>query len=223
MSVSDALETALQLHQSMDRENAVAIYRDILALQSNHLHALHLLGLAIYQEGNVQEAIPYIQRAVEGNSTDENFQNSLGLCLKQLGRTHEAILHFKKAVKIRPFCVEASLNLGDAWHALGKWEEALHEYQQVVERLSTPEQLSPNHEKFVKDATGRICELLRVVDGWYDAEECLQEAMTKWPTDGSLRNDYGNLLLHAGRIDQALAEYQKAADHGSLRGMVNIK
>ncbi|DAZ98747.1 TPA: hypothetical protein N0F65_003803 [Lagenidium giganteum] len=225
LSIADALEMGVQFHQSGARTQATDIYRQVLELFPNHLHALHLLGLSKYQDGNVEEAMPLIERALRGNASEENFQNSMGLCLKALGHTKEAIQHFRKALELRPSCIEASLNLGDAWQSLGNWEEAMHEYRKVVATLldaNYDRSKKSNHEKVVKDASGRMCELVRVSDGWYEAERCLSEALVRWPNEPMFHNDRGNLLMQAGQFEAALSEYEMAADLGSYHGNVYV-
>lgn len=221
MSIAAALEKGVQYHQADDRTAAADIYQRVIELFPDHLHALHLLGLAIYQEGRALEALPYIRRAAEGNSSEVNFQNSLGLCWKALDEPLEAIKYFRRALQLDPSFVQAAMNLGDAWHSIGKWEESMQEYRKVITALVAIEH-EPGKQKLLKDAIGRMCELLRVTNGWYEADRCLKEALSKWPQEATFHNDRGNLMLQAGQFDAALKEYQSAADVGSLYGMVRL-
>lgn len=221
MSIAAALEKGIQYHQADDRTAAANIYRRILDIFPDHLHALHLLGLVIYQEGRALEALPFIRRAAEGNSSEVNFQNSLGLCWKALNEPLEAIKHFRRALELNPAFIQAAMNLGDAWHSIGKWEESMHEYRKAITALREI-QHEPGKQKLLKDAIGRMCELLRVTDGWYEADRCLKEALSRWPQEATFHNDRGNLMLQAGQFDAALKEYQSAADVGSLYGMVRL-
>lgn len=62
--------------------------RQIIGQHPNHPDALHLLGLVLYQNGETEKAISYIEKAL--NSTTaypyQNFHNSLGECLRAAGR-----------------------------------------------------------------------------------------------------------------------------------------
>ncbi|MCH7988195.1 MAG: tetratricopeptide repeat protein, partial [Planctomycetes bacterium] len=45
------LQNALKHHQAGKIEQAEALYREILRFDSQHADALHLLGVAVYQQG----------------------------------------------------------------------------------------------------------------------------------------------------------------------------
>lgn len=100
---------------------AESIYRSILQESPGNADALHLLGLMLYQKGDVHSAIPYIQQALQserpdgagGNRSREEFHNSLGLCYRNLGRAAEAELQFKLALSINPAFSTAMFNLGE--------------------------------------------------------------------------------------------------------------
>ncbi|RLN62469.1 hypothetical protein BBJ29_002154 [Phytophthora kernoviae] len=225
MSIADALEAGAQLHNAEDRATASRIYRYVLNIFPDHAQAQHLLGLALYQDGEVRQALPYLYRAVQANESDENFHNSLGICLKALGRADEGIQHYRRALELNPMQVEASINLGDAMQSQGKWEEAMEQYRKVATAsLNTLEDRLEigQAENLVKDATARMCELIRVTDGWFHADRCLNEALERWPDEPVFHNDRGNLLANAGQFETALDEYQRASDLGMLAGKLNV-
>ncbi|CAI5747444.1 unnamed protein product [Peronospora destructor] len=133
VSVADALKGGTKLHDAWDRTNASKIYRDVLDVFPDHRPAQHLLGVALYQDGKLEEALPYLYRAVQSNESEENFHNSLGMCLKSLGRVKEAIEHYRRALEINSMHLQASVNLGDAMQAIGRWEDAMDEYSKAAE------------------------------------------------------------------------------------------
>ncbi|KAG7381739.1 protein N-acetylglucosaminyltransferase [Phytophthora pseudosyringae] len=225
LSVADALEAGAQLHNAQDRGTAARIYRYVLDIFPDHGQAQHLLGLALYQDGELRQALPLLYRAVQSNESEENFHNSLGICLKSLGRADEAIKHYRRALELNPMQVQASVNLGDAMQSKGKWEEALKEYSKVAKAPMSllDSQLEPGKSEHVaKDATGRMCELIRVTDGWYHADRCLNKALERWPDEPVFHNDRGNLLANAGQFETALDEYQRSSDFGLLVGTLNL-
>ncbi|GMF13476.1 unnamed protein product [Phytophthora lilii] len=226
LSVADALDAGAQLHNARDRATASRIYRYVLEIFPDHPQAQHLLGFALYQDGELRQALPYLYRAVQSNESDQNFHNSLGICLKSLGRVDEAIQHYRRALELNPMQVQASINLGDAMQSQGKWEEALKEYSKVAKApMSLIEsQVEPGKaENVAKDATGRMCELIRVTDGWYHADRCLNEALERWPDEPVFHNDRGNLLANAGQFETALDEYKRSSDLGLLAGKVSAQ
>ena len=225
VSVVDALKTGSQLHDAWDRTNASNIYRYVLDVFPDYGPAQHLLGVALYDDGKQEEALPYLYRAVQSNKSEENFHNSLGMCLKSLGRVKEAIEHYRQALAINPMQLQASVNLGDAMQAIGRWEDAMNEYSKVAKMpmsvLDT--QLDTKKaENVVKHATGKRCELIRFTDGWYQADHCLNEALKRWADEPAFYNDRGNLFANAGQFEMALDEYQRSSDYGLLAGTVRI-
>ncbi|KAF1774845.1 O-GlcNAc transferase, C-terminal [Phytophthora cactorum] len=225
LSVADALEAGAELHKAQDRVTASGIYRYVLAIFPNHGPAQHLLGLALYQDGELRQALPLLYRAVKSNESEENFHNSLGICLKSLGRVDEAIKHYRRALELNPMQVQAAVNLGDAMQSKGQWEEAFKEYSKVANApmsLLYSQLETGKAENVAKDATGRLCELIRVTDGWYRADRCLNEALERWPDESVFHNDRGNLLANAGQFETALNEYQRSSDLGLLAGTLNL-
>ncbi|KAG3115280.1 hypothetical protein PI124_g5660 [Phytophthora idaei] len=225
LSVADALEAGAELHKAQDRVTASGIYRYVLAIFPNHGPAQHLLGLVLYQDGELRQALPLLYRAVKSNESEENFHNSLGICLKSLGRVDEAIKHYRRALELNPMQVQAAVNLGDAMQSKGQWEEAFKEYSKVANApmsLLYSQLETGKAENVAKDATGRLCELIRVTDGWYHADRCLNEALERWPDESVFHNDRGNLLANAGQFETALNEYQRSSDLGLLAGTLNL-
>ncbi|KAL4137282.1 hypothetical protein PRIC2_000804 [Phytophthora ramorum] len=146
LSVADALEAGAQLHNAKDRVTAARIYRYVLEIFPDHAQAQHFA------------------RTCTSNESEENFHNSLGICLKSLGRVDEAIQHYRRALELNPMQVQAAVNLGDAMQSQGKWEDALQEYSKVAKAPMSllDSQLEPGKsENVAKDATGRMCELIR--------------------------------------------------------------
>ncbi|CAH0479375.1 unnamed protein product [Peronospora belbahrii] len=225
VSIADALETGSKLHNAWDRGNASQIFRYVLDIFPDHGQANHLMGALLCQDGKKQQALPYLYRAVQLNESDENFHNSLGLCLKSLGRKKEAIEHYRRALELNPMQVEASVNLGDVMQAMGKWKEAMDEYSKVamapmnvLKRLMGLEKA----ENVVKNAMGKRCELIRVTDGWHQANHCLEEALERWPGEPTFHNDRGNILANAGQFEEAFDEYEHSFDLGLLAGTLHL-
>lgn len=211
MSVAMALDTGAQFHNAGERVKAASIYRLVLEKVPGHPYALHMLGLVYYQEGNPYQGLAHIERALRGNASEDSFHNSLGLCLKAMDRVDEAVHAYRRALEIRPFYFQAALNLGDALQALDKWEEAMHEFRKVA---------ASAHGAFVNDAWNRICELVRITDGWAASEKCLADLIRRWPQEPAFLNDHGHLLFTAGQFEAALTDFETAADLGSVNGMV---
>jgi protein O-GlcNAc transferase len=139
-TIQTALQIALKRHEHGERRVAEHIYRQIILERPGHADALHLLGVALYQNGDPVSAIPYIQRAIGTNSSFDNFHNSLGECFRVLGRTQQAVSQYELALALRPGFTEAHFNLGMALQELREWDRAVAHFS-VVTRAARQQRL----------------------------------------------------------------------------------
>jgi tetratricopeptide (TPR) repeat protein len=63
-NVAEALAWAKRAHQAGQRQEAEAVYRQVLQAEPSNADALHLLGVLAYQTGQHQLALDYIERAL---------------------------------------------------------------------------------------------------------------------------------------------------------------
>lgn len=77
LSITDALQAAVSLHQSGQLQQAEQLYRAILQLQANHPDANHNLGILAMQVGHIDSSIPLFKAAVEANPRNIQFWSSL--------------------------------------------------------------------------------------------------------------------------------------------------
>src|SRR5262245_21485892 len=106
-TIPDALATALEHHQAGRLSAAEQIYRQILTVEPDHVHALHLLGVITYRTGNLAAGIEYIRRAIALKGTVPVFHGNLGNALKSQGNVDEAIAAYRRALELKPDFVEA--------------------------------------------------------------------------------------------------------------------
>jgi tetratricopeptide (TPR) repeat protein len=81
-------------------------------------------GNALFQKGQVDDAIAQYQKAVEINPNYVQAHYNLGLALFQKGQLDEAVAEFQKAVEINPNDADAHSNLGNALFQKGELDEA---------------------------------------------------------------------------------------------------
>lgn len=116
---------ALRLHQAGDLAKAEDLYRRVLAGDAQHSDALHMLGVAAYQQGRGAEALETIGRAIATNPRIAAYHSNLGHVLKQLGRLEAAVVAYEAAIRLQPSLAEAHANLGNALKKLGRLDDAL--------------------------------------------------------------------------------------------------
>lgn len=121
-------EQALQLasqHQAAGRlPEAENLLRQILKINPQNAHALHLLGVVTYQAGQPILALDLIRQAIAIEPTAALFESNLAEMSRQQGRIEEAIEHGRKAVAIDPTMASAHSNLGIALFDAKQYDEA---------------------------------------------------------------------------------------------------
>jgi tetratricopeptide (TPR) repeat protein len=84
MTNSEKLKHAIRLHQRNDFQQALEIYLDVLREDSENIHALHLIGLLLKQNGWQEQGTAYLERALtldpgyaEANHNQRVLQNPI--------------------------------------------------------------------------------------------------------------------------------------------------
>lgn len=98
--------------------------RDIILAVPDHYPSLHLLGIVSYHRGNLAEALDFIARAVELDSSDADMLNNYGIMLSESGSKEEAVQRWRQCLAIKPDYAEAHSNLANTLWQLKRHEEA---------------------------------------------------------------------------------------------------
>jgi tetratricopeptide (TPR) repeat protein len=122
---------AMELHQRGDLAGAEAGYRAALAASPDHPHALHYLGVIRYQQRQMSEALPLLERAVERIPHEAEFHNNLGLAQFAVDRLEEAIASHRRAIALSPHHASAWSNLGLALQAHDELPEAIDAFRRA--------------------------------------------------------------------------------------------
>jgi len=177
------------------------LWTDTLARNPNCWLGHNNLGLALFQKGEVDEAIAHYHKALEINPNFAKAHNNLGYALFQKRQVDMAIEQYQKASEINPKYAEAHFNLGIALSQKGQVDEAMAQYQKALE-------INPN---FVEAHNNLGWELLQrgQVD---EALAQFQIVLEINPNYADAHYNIGNALLQKKQVDGAIAEYQKALE-----------
>jgi Flp pilus assembly protein TadD len=113
--------------------NSESLWTHTLACTSDNSIGHYNLGNALFQKGNVDEAIEHFQRALQINPDYMEAHYNLGCALIQKGNVDEAITHFQKALQIKPNGAEVHINLGCALLQKGNMDEAITHFQKALQ------------------------------------------------------------------------------------------
>ncbi len=83
-------------------QQAIEVYKRILALNDKDVDTLNELGLALHYTGKSQEGVEVLKKATTFDPSHQRAWLSLGFVLASSGRTEEAKPALKKAIDINP-------------------------------------------------------------------------------------------------------------------------
>ena len=89
-------------------------------------------AFTLHKAGLVDEALPYLEKAIKGDPSHEEPFFYYGEILHLKKRHEEALPYLRKAVELRPDYMTAWTTLGRALMALGRYEEAAAEMEKAA-------------------------------------------------------------------------------------------
>jgi protein O-mannosyl-transferase len=122
-------------------QNNETLYRHALAISDNNYLAHHNLGIALFKEGQISEAISQYRDAIRLEPANSQPHYDLGSALAATGQTDEAILEFQKSIQLNPNYAPAHANLGTALASQGQTADAIGEFREAV-------RLEPDNAQF---------------------------------------------------------------------------
>jgi tetratricopeptide (TPR) repeat protein len=182
--------------------NSRTMWTDVLQKNPSCPEAYYERGLALTQEGKVQEAIPAYQAAIKLRPDYSDAHNNLGCSYLELGDFPKALDHLRRAVEARPDNISALFNLALVQSQMGDSREAAANLRRLL--------------KVWPDYPPALSTLARILAG--DADPSLrngQEALTLalkacrlgGPEDLALANRLDVLAMayaETGQFDRAL-------------------
>jgi tetratricopeptide (TPR) repeat protein len=186
------VQRALQLHQAGRRQEAEALYRQVLAQQANHAAALHFLGLLLHQTGRSDEGLGLIEQSVALQPRNADFLNNTGTLMRDLGRVAAAVDFFRGAVDMKPDQLAARDNLGSSLKQLGQFDAAEEIYRGTIGR-------NPFH---VRARIG-LAETLQEAGRLDEAIALFRESLSIRPKDAELLYGLSVAMMEKGKLDEA--------------------
>jgi protein O-GlcNAc transferase len=233
MTLQEAFDQGMALHQRGRLVEAERIYREVLQRQPDHAGALHLLGLIALQNRHAGRAVELIGKAIRLNAGVAAAHNNLGKALLDLKRPERALASFDQAIALEPGFAMAHNNRGNALLGLKRPEEALASCEQAIalvpelamahnnrgmalnelkrsaEALASLDRaiaLEPN----LAEAHSNRASALLILKRSEDALASCDKAIALMPTSALAHDNRGSALLDLKRPEEALASYDKA-------------
>ena len=241
------LTEAVRLHRAGQLEQAVPLYRTVLAADPNSADALHLLGMVALQQGQAKPAAELIGRAITLNDREASYHFHLALALQTLNDLQGAVSGYRRALALKPDDPDAYNNLGNALATQGKPQDAVAAFRRAL-ALQPDNAVAHNNLGNVQRSLGlwgeaeasfrkaaelqpsyagafvNLGNLHRDRDDLQAAEDCYRRALTCAPRDTAALCGLGLTLWQLGRHDEALASYRAAlgVDPDQTETLVNL-
>jgi protein O-mannosyl-transferase len=161
------------------------LFSHALAVTRDNYVAAFNYGIALYQRGQLEEALNCFQDTLKLNPEYAEARNNLAAVLMSRGEFDEAIVQLRKALEIQPDYAEAHCSLGNALLQTGELDEAIRHYQESL-------QIQPDFAgarnnlgvAFMRSgqleaAIAQFQEALRIDPGFVPAEGSLRQALAQ--------------------------------------------
>lgn len=228
------LEAGLSFHRLGDHAKAIPVYQELLNFIPEHADALHLMGEALYRQGQYESALPYLNRAVVANP-HHFYLNTRAMVFLDLGFLHEAEQDLRRAIKAVPNYLEAHINLSNVFRKKRDFKNAKR-YAELAVKLDPQSAAAWNSVGAVQMETSLLDEAMLSFDhvlalapsAWvtvknkakiFAAQKKWAEALPLLVQTQSLRDfEVYTLLSRAysvlGRAEEAIAPFQEAMQMG---------
>ena len=194
-----AVLAALTLTRNHTYRSAVALWRDTVRKVPGSARAHNNLAYALLQVGQAGEALPHAQRSLQLYPDGIGATFNLACSLQMLGRLTEALPAFEQAVQREPDNVTFRFKYAEALASANRLADARRE---VDRALALAPDSGPAHNVLgiILARGGEHAAAL----AQFDLAERLQ------PSQPAALTNEGNALRLLGRIDDAIAAYQRS-------------
>jgi len=193
--------------------NSLTLFEHALRVTANNYVAHNNLGIALYDQGRVEEAMAHYAEALRIQPNFSLAHCNLADALAKLGRFDEAKDEYARTLAINPADVRAHVNLGVVFAEQGKYREAVPHYRRALT-------LEPDNA----DAHNNLGVALEELGSYQEAVMHLRWALDAGAAGERVHSNLGIALAKQGRLNEAIKEFEKALalDPGSERAHNNL-
>lgn len=195
------LQNAFALNQAGRLEDARKAANAILKIHPREANALYLLGIIAHQQGDAKKAAQWFEKSHKADRNNPAAISGLGILRLEQGRNREAARFFEQVLKAMPNDPATHNNMALACERSGAIEKALIHYGKAV-------QLAPGYGL----ARLSLAQALIRLERRDQAEQVLRDGLAQEPGNGAFHAELAHLSRAAGRLEDALEHYAKAAD-----------
>ncbi|MEG4114041.1 MULTISPECIES: tetratricopeptide repeat protein [unclassified Microcoleus] len=197
--LEDLLRQAEQLMETGDREEAIALYEQIISLDPNCVQARINFGFLKQEKGELEAAIPHYREALAIDPNIPQTAYNLAKIFEEQGQAEEAIAHYEQALVAQPDFVPALINLAVALQEKGELVRAIDLYRRALE-------INPHSW----EAYNNLATVLQEQGNLEEALEYYHKALELLPDFVEAINNLGRTFLEKGAVEDAISCYRRA-------------
>lgn len=200
-NLGSMLQNAFALNQAGRLDDARKAANAILKLQPREANALYLLGIIAHRQGDAKKAGQWFEKSHKADRTNPAAISGLGILRLEQGRYREAARFFEQVLKAMPKDAATHNNMGLACERSGQIDKALEHYSRAVA-------LEPGYGV----ARLSLAQALIRLERRDEAERVLRDGITRDPDNAAFHAELAHLDRAAGRLEEAVSRYARAAD-----------
>jgi hypothetical protein len=198
----EKLNLAFSYYRNKNLNQAAAICMELNRTNPKYIEPYNLLGVIYCDAHDWFNALGIFTKSLEVNPKNEVTLDFRGNTYVELKQHDLAIADFTKAIKCNPKYVKALFNRGCVYHDLNRLEEAIDDYQRVLK-------IQPNFP----EATNNLGAALLHFHKFDLALEMYTMGLAmNPPVPEAYLNNRALILQQLGRVEEALADYNKALE-----------
>lgn len=127
-TIEQLWQQGLEAANTQNYPQAESIWILVIQNRPNDSGVYNNLGLALMNQGKLDEAIAIFTQAIKRDRTLVEAYNNLGLALAEQGKLNDAGAVYMEGIKLNPNLAPPYTNVGDVLRQLDRFEEAISAY-----------------------------------------------------------------------------------------------
>ncbi|MEG5039441.1 MULTISPECIES: tetratricopeptide repeat protein [unclassified Microcoleus] len=197
--LEDLLRQAEHLMETGEKEEALALYEQVISIEPNCVQARINFGFLKQENGELEAAIPHYREALAIDPNIPQTAYNLAKIFEEQGQVEEAIAHYEQALVAQPDFVPALINLAVARQEKGELVRAIELYRRALE-------IHPHSW----EAYNNLATVLQEQGDLEDALEYYHKALELLPDFVEAINNLGRTFLEKGAVEDAISCYRRA-------------
>lgn len=178
-------------------------FREAIAIKPMDSRYLYNLGVVLLKKKNTEEAVSFLQKALDAGATDPQIYRYIAESFEDLKMYDNAIASLEKAMKLRPDDVDTLIQLADLYYNRGNLSQAEDTFRKVI-------RITPGDSN-TESARVNLGIILDDMERYGEAIVEFEKALELNPKNENAYYNLGIAYKHAGQPTKALESWRKAS------------